>query len=83
MDPKIACGYFLLLRNKKQLILMASFLAAARQPKRMAEKIACGYFLLLRNKKQLISMASFLAAARQPKRKAEEIAAQRLFLYDQ
>ena len=25
---KIACGYFLLLRNKKQLILMAPFLAA-------------------------------------------------------
>ena len=46
MAEKIACGYFLLLRNKKQLISMASFLAAARQPKRMAEKIACGYFLL-------------------------------------
>jgi len=34
-----------LLRNKKQLILMAAFLAAMWQPKRMAEKIACGYFL--------------------------------------
>jgi len=30
MATKIACGYFLLLRNKKQLILMALFLAAAR-----------------------------------------------------
>ena len=46
MTEKIACGYFLLLRNKKRLISMASFLAAARQPKRMAEKIAYGYFLL-------------------------------------
>ena len=29
MAKKIACGYFLLLCNKKQLILMALFLAAA------------------------------------------------------
>ena len=65
---------------KKQLIPMAPFLAAARQPKRMTEKIAAQrLFLLLRNKKQLISMVSFLAAARQPKRMAKKIAAQRLF----
>ena len=31
---------FLLLRNKKRLISMAPFFAAARQPKRRAEKIA-------------------------------------------
>ena len=40
----MACGYFLLLRNTKRLIFMATFLAAARQPKRTAEKIAFGYF---------------------------------------
>ncbi len=43
MAEKIACGYFLLLRNKKRLISMA----VAREWARMAEKIACGYFLLL------------------------------------
>jgi len=33
MAEKIACGYFLLLRNKKQLISMAPFLAAVTATK--------------------------------------------------
>ncbi len=53
MAEKTACGCFLLLRNKKQLISMAAARGRAAWPK----KIACGCFLLLRNKKQLISMA--------------------------
>ena len=47
MAKKIAIGYFLLLRNKKQLISMAPARGLAGWP----QKIACGYFLLLRNKK--------------------------------
>ena len=40
MAEKIACGYFLLLRNKKTDLY-------GRGPRmaHMAEKIACGYFL--------------------------------------
>ena len=48
MAEKIACGYFLLLRNKKTDLY-------GRGPRmaHMAEKIACGYFLLLHNKKRI------------------------------
>ena len=42
-----AAAIFLLLRNKKQLILMSAFLAAVRQPKRRAEKIASASLRLL------------------------------------
>ena len=41
MAEKIACGYFLLLRNKNLI-----FMAVARGLAHMAEKIAYGYFLL-------------------------------------
>ena len=46
-QPPLRCGYFLLLRNKKQL----HFYGRGPRMGHMAEKIACGYFLLLRNKK--------------------------------
>ena len=65
---KIAYGYFLLLRNKKQLILMVAFLAAAAATETHGRKIAYGYFLLLRNKKCFISMAVARGRATWPKK---------------
>ena len=64
MAEKIACGCFLLLRNKKT----TDFYGPGQGTDRMAEKIACGYFLLLRNKKQLISMAVARGRATWPKK---------------
>ena len=53
---------------------MALFLAAARQPKRMAKKIAAmRLFFMLRNKK-LITKRPCLAPAGQPARMREKIA---------
>ena len=46
MAEKIACGYFLSLRNKKLYLY-----GHGRRTGRMAAKTACGYFLSLRNKK--------------------------------
>ena len=63
MAEKTACGCFLLLRNKKQLILMAPARGLAGWPK----KTACGCFSLLRNKKQLILMAPARGLAGWPK----------------
>ena len=74
MAEKIAAQrLFLSLRNKKQLISMAPFLAAVAATETDGRKItAQRLFLSLRNKKQFISMAPFLAAARQPKQMAEK-----------
>ena len=44
---KIACGYFLLLRNKKQLILMAPFLAAVAATETHGRKNSLWLFFII------------------------------------
>ena len=80
MAEKTACGCFLSLRNKKQLISMAPFLAAVAATETDGRKItAQRLFLSLRNKKQLISMAPFLAAVAATETNGRKITAQQSF----